>query len=48
MTIYIVKFTENGKKRELKYMLKKTAQIMLNRLILDCGFWDARLIKRRD
>ena len=45
--MYKVSWTENEKKRELKFYIKKTAQVMLNRLILDCGYWDAKLTKVR-
>lgn len=45
--VYVVKWTENGMNREMKFMLWKTAAIMLNRLIIDCHIYDAKVIRRR-
>jgi len=45
--VYVVKWTENGKKREIVVQLRNTAVILLNRLILDCCHYDAKLVGRK-
>ena len=44
---YAVKWTENGKKRELVMEYKPLAVIMLNRIIIDCHHYDAKLVSRK-
>jgi hypothetical protein len=45
--VYVVKWTENGKKRELVVQYKPLAIVMLNRLIIDCKHYDAKLVGRK-
>ena len=45
--VYVVKWTENGKKRELVVQYKPLAIVMLNRLIIDCKHYDAKLVRRK-
>lgn len=45
--VYVVKWTENGKKRELVVCYKPLAVILLNRIIIDCKHYDAKLVGRK-
>lgn len=45
--VYVVKWTENGKKREIVVQLHSTAVVLLNRLIVDCNHYDAVLVGRK-
>lgn len=46
--VYVVKWTENGKRRELNCLTRQFAVIMLNRVIIDCKHYDARLVERKE
>jgi len=46
--VYVVKWTENGKKRELSVQFKPLAVVLLNRLIIDCKHYDAVLIAKKE
>lgn len=45
--VYVVKWTENGKKREIVVQLHKTAVAILNALLLNCQHWDAKIVGRK-
>jgi len=45
--VYVVKWIENGKKRELNCLTRDFAVVMLNRIIIDCGHYDAVLVGRK-
>ena len=45
--VYVVKWTENGKKRQIVVEYRPLAVILLNRLIIDCGHYDATLTGRK-
>lgn len=45
--VYVVKWTENGMKRQIVVQLHTTAVILLNRLIVDCKHYDACIVGRK-
>jgi hypothetical protein len=45
--VYVVKWTENGKKREIVVQYKPLAVVLLRGLIVDCGHYDARITGRK-
>jgi hypothetical protein len=45
--VYVVKWTENGKKRQLHCLTREFAVVMLNRLIINCAHYDAVLVGRK-
>lgn len=45
--VYVVKWTENGKSREIVVQLHRTAVAILNALILNCSNYSARIVGRR-
>ncbi len=45
--VYVVKWTENGKKREIATTSRPLAVILLNRLIIDCKHYEATLVGRK-
>lgn len=46
--VYVVKWTENGKKRKLTVAYRPLAVVMLNRLIINCKHYDAELIDKKE
>ena len=46
--VYVVKWTENGKKRQIEVAYKPLAQALLNRLIIDCKHYDTHLLARKE
>jgi len=46
--VYVVKWTENGKKREISTIYQPLAIVLLNRLIIDCQHYDAKIVGRKD
>ncbi len=46
--MYVVKWTENGKKRELNCLTQQFAIVMLNRVIINCNHYDAKIVTRKD
>ena len=46
--IYVVRWTENGKKRKISVLYKPLAVTMLNRLIINCQHWDAVLVEKKE
>ena len=46
--MYQVRWTENNRRRVLKFTRCETARLFLNRLILDCGCYDAVLGKVKE
>ena len=42
--VYVVKWTENGKKRKITVQLHSTAVVLLNRLIVNCKHYDAAIV----
>lgn len=45
---YVVKWTENGKKRALHCLTQDFAIVMLNRIIVDCAHYDAKIVTQKD
>lgn len=45
---YVVKWTENGKRRKFTVQLRDTAVVLLNRLIIDCHHYDAVLVEKKE
>jgi hypothetical protein len=45
--MYVVKWTENGKRRQLNCLTREFAVVMFNRIIVDCHHYDAVLHKRK-
>ena len=43
--VYVVKWTENGKKKSLTVELHEIAIMLLNRIIVDCKHYDATLVE---
>ena len=45
--VYVVKWTENGKKRTITVEYKPLAIVLLRGLIVDCKHYDAKIVGRK-
>lgn len=44
--VYVVKWCEHNRKREVKFLLHRSAIAFLNALLLNAGSWDAVIVRR--
>jgi hypothetical protein len=44
--VYVVKWCEHNRKREVKFLLHRSAVAFLNALLLNSNQWDAKIVKR--
>lgn len=44
--IYVVKWCEHNRKREVKFLLHASAVAFLNAMLLNAFVWDAIIVKR--